>query len=264
MKKEAVKKHLPFKTILIILFLGSLVYATYEAYGPFNEFDLNNKTAKTKEQYPEYFDYGTIADSTYCNDFFRFRIPVSKGYQYDYKIYDFKNSTIYERDLILAKPRLASAITEHDLLIITPELLKIDVQDILGKRASTQEWLDYSSKKRKREFHGPEYCLIIRAYNLSGKALGTYTSELSNIHNPDNGDSQTKLISGIQFREFEGEESQDTIESRVAFQILGGKNQNIISFMTEINDFAFSINLFYQTEEQKHILLEMANMISFH
>jgi len=171
---------------------------------------------------------------------------------------------IYERDSVLAKPRLAASIAEHDLLIIQPELVKIDVQDFLDQTASAKELLNYGAKKSKLDFHGPDYNIVIRAHNLYGKALSAYANQFSNIHNPNYGDVQYKTISGLTFREFEGVQSQNTVPARAAFRIMGGKNKKIASYMADINGFALSISLFYQTEEQKEKLLTMVDRISFH
>jgi hypothetical protein len=264
MKKEVLKKQLSFKTILIILFLGSLAFATYEAHGPFEGFNAKEETTELKEVEAIYFDYGVIADSTYCNDFFKFRIPISKGHQGDYKIYDYTSINILARDSVPAKPILSASIAEHDLLIIQPELVKIDIQDMIERRATANDLLNYGEKKRKLDFHGPDYNIVIRAHNLYGKALSSYTSQFSNINNPNYGDVRYKTISGLTFREFAGVQSQSTIPASVAFQLFGGKNKNITSFMADINGFALSITLFYQTEEQKEKLLVMVDGISFH
>lgn len=249
MKKPLNKKRPLQITILIILLLGSLAYAAYDACGPFE---------LKKEIVPKYFDYGVITDSIYCNDFFGFRLPIPKGNTADNKIYDYTDINLLERDSTLAKPSLASDIRNHDLLVILPKLTKVDInKDLKG-------WMEYSSEKYRRESHGTDYVFIIRAHNLFGGHLKAYASKFSNIYNPNYGDSKTKTISGIEFKEYHGMEAPANPESSVLFQLMGGENKQIISYMAEINGFALSINLFYLTEEQKCMLLEMVDEISFH
>lgn len=261
MQKQSNNKRSLLIPILTLLFFVSLLYAAYDEYGPF---ELKEEVTTTKENIPEYFDYGSIADSSYCNDFFEFRIPILKGHEADYKIYDYTNSNIHQRDSVLAKPRLVSTIGEHDLLIITPELVKIDLMKIFKETGSFEDWQNYSSKKLKRESFGPDYSLIIKAHNLSGKPVGAYTSQFLNIHNLDYGNSKTKMISSISFQEYQGMESRDGSMQEAMFGIMGGKNKKITSYVTKIHGFALNINLFYQTEEQKCALLAMIARISFH
>lgn len=243
--------------ILFVLFVVSLVFTGYNHYGPF---ELKKELPEVElERIPKYFDYGVVSDSTYCNDFFKFRVPIPKGQEAEYKLYDYIEKSIFEKDSVLAKPRLVSDIAEHDLVIIKKELVKVELSKVLKETGSSDSYWKYSAEKRKTEFYGPDYNLIIRAYNLHGKPFGTFASQFSNIHNPDYSGAQTKMISGIEFREYSG-----ATESNLAYRLIGGEDKKIISFMTEINGFAFSINIFYKTEEQKCLLLEIVDEIKFY
>jgi hypothetical protein len=264
MKTTSGKKQFHIKRILWVLFFSTLIFTVLNYY-KVSEFFKSKKTNTVfQKASPKYFDFGVLIDSTYCNDFFKFRISISKGHQGDYKIYDYTSISILKRDSVPASPRLASEVTEHDLLLITPQLVKVDVKDYLAKTTSIKELLEYSAKKSKRDLDGPEYHLVIRAYKLSGQSITTYASQFSNIHGPEYGAPQTKMISGMAFWEYEGMETQNTTEGRALARIMGRENKNINSYMIEINDFALSINLFYKTEAQKCELLKMVETISFH
>ncbi len=262
MQKEPNKKNRLYITIFSILFFGSLLFAIYKAYGPFQ---LTAEVSEPQKEIPEYFDYGTVVDSIYCNDFFRFQMPTFKGYTTNYKKYDYIEKNFYERDSILAKPRLTSDIYDLDLLVIEPELIKIDFVNILQKHKKdfVKILKAYSTEKYKRESFGSDYQLVIRAHKLSEEYLGSYISLFENLHNPNYGNSKTKMISNISFREYHGMESQGSSVQETMFGLMGGKNRNIISYFTQIHNFALSIDLFYKTEEQKCILLEMVDTIEF-
>jgi len=263
MKKKTVKKRFPTIPILLLLFLGSLCYAIYDAYGPFS---IKIDETETKENIPEYFDYGAITDSIYCNDFFGFRIPIPANHKGNYKKYDYIEKTLYERDSTLAVATLTSEIIDHDLFRVEPEFIKIDlVKMFLEETKTMDDMSEYMGKKSQRERFGAEYQMIIRVHRLFGATLKSYTNQFENLHNPDYANPSTKLISGIRFQELHGRERNgESVPGQVMFRMLGGKNKNIISFNTEIHDFAFSIDLFYQTDEQKCILLEMVDTITFH
>ena len=251
-------------SVLMVLFIGSLVVAVYDHYYPLAHFKGDKIAAKIETSIPEFFDYGVLIDSTYCNDFFRFRINITKGHKGDYKIYDYKSVSILERDSASAKRKRVSEIKEHDLLVIRPVLRKVAVQNLLDKTASAKELLDYIDNKGKYDFYGPDYHLVIRATKLNNLSLNAYASQFSNIHPTNYGNSRTKTISGKEFLELDGMQTQPSVESSVAFRLLGGENKNIKSYMLEMNDFALSIHLFYHTKEQEKILLELLQSLSFH
>jgi len=213
-------------TILIVLFLGSLCYTVYEEH---ELFEVKKEVAEFKERTPRYFDYGTITKNTYCNDFFKFQIQISKGHEVNYKIYDHIDKNIYEKDPVLAEPKLASTIKDHNLLIIEPELVKIDLLKNFKETGNLDAWQNYSSEKYKRESFGSEYQMAISAHNLSGKSLKNYINLFKNLHNPDYGSTKTKLISNIKFHEYQGAESRENPMQQVIFENMGGKNKNITS-----------------------------------
>jgi len=146
-----------------VLFLGSLIYGVYMEYGPFKSFEDD---AKPTEIIPEYFDYGTVADSSYCIDFYEFRMPIPKAHEGDHKIYDYTDISFYERDSVLATPRLAANANHHDLLTILPKLVKIDIKE------DFEGWMNYRSEKFERESYDSDYSLIISAHNLESSHLG--------------------------------------------------------------------------------------------
>ena len=261
MKQQLKEKRKPYIFILILLFLGSFLYAVYNTYGTF---ELKKEAGTPKEIVPEYFDYGVIANSTYCNDFFRFRVPVQAKHKGNYKVYDYIEKSIYEKDSVLAKPKLSSKVKNQSLLIIEPELIKIDWMQNIKETKNLDAWNDYLSKKSRRERFGADYQMIIQAHNLSGKPLGSYIRLFENLHHPNYIEPRTKVISNVTFQEYVGVETQSTSMESVTFRLLGGENRNICSYITEINGFALSIDLFYKTEEQKCILMRMAEEITFH
>jgi len=263
MQKNPFKKSHVSIRILVLLFLGSLAYAIYDFYGPF---EFKKEVTTEKKNIPEYFDYGVIADSIYCNDLFSFRIPIPNGYEGKYKTYDYIEKDFYTRDTIPAAPKLTSNITDHNLLIIEPVLVKMDpVKMILEEKKDMAFISEYLGKKNQRETFGADYQLVIRVHRLSDASLLSYTNQFENLHNPNYGTPKTKMISGIAFQELHGiEQNGKDAPGKVMFQMLGGKDKNIISLNTVMHDFAFSIDLFYQTEEQKSILLKMVNSMEFH
>lgn len=263
MKKKPLKKSFPTIAVLLLLFLGSLSYAIYDTYGPF---ELKKEVTDPKKNIPEYFDYGAITDSIYCNDFFGFRIPIANGCEGNYKKYDFIEKSFYVRDSVPAVPKLASDITEHVLLIIEPEFIKMDlVKMILKEKRRMEDVSEYMRAKSQREQFGADFQMVVRVHKLSGESLQSYTDRFENLHNPDYSNTEIKMVSGIPFQELHGiEQHGSDSPSRVMYQMLGGKNKSIISLATVIHDFAFSIDLFYQTEEQKATLLEMVDSIKFH
>ena len=124
---------------------------------------------------------------------------------------------------------------------------------------------EYLNKKNQLDMFGSDYQLVIRVHRLSDVSLQSYINQFKNLHDPNYGSPKTKMISGIAFQELHGiAQNSEDIPGRVMHQMLGGKDKNIISLNTLIHDFAFSIDLFYQTEEQKSILLEMVNSIKIH
>ncbi len=253
-------QHTPI-TIVSLLFLISLGYALYSTYGPFN---TKEAVSEKHQKIPEYFDYGVLYDRIYCNDFFEFKIPILKGHEATYKKYDYITKSIYERDSISATPQRTAAISDQDLLVIVPELVKIDVVKSFMETKSIEDWQQYSKEKSKRDMFGPDYQLIIRAHNLREESLGRYINQFQNLHNPDYGTPKFKEISGISFRAYEGLESFGGAVQQTTFKMMGGENKKISSYVTEMHGFALSIDLFYLTEEQKCILLEMVNAIRFH
>lgn len=252
-------QHIPI-TIVSLLFLISLGYALYHTYGLF---DLKETVSEKHQKIPEYFDYGVLYDSIYCNDFFEFKIPILKGHEATYKKYDYITKSIYERDSILATPQSTTAISDQDLLVIVPELVKIDVVKSFMETKSIEGWQQYSREKSKRDMFGPDYQLIIRAHNLRDESLGRYINKFQNLHNPDYGTPKFKEISGISFRTYEGLESHGGPVQQTTFRMMGGRSKKIYSYVTEIHGFSLSIDLFYLTEEQKCILLEMVDAIQF-
>jgi len=259
--KQLKEKRKPYIFILALLFLGSLLYAVYDAYVPL---ELKKEAETPKEIVPEYFDYGVISDSTYCNDFFRFRAPIQAKYKGNYRVYDYIEKSIYERDSVPAEPKLSSKVKNQSLLIIEPKLVKIDWIQNIKETKNLDAWQDYLSKKSKRERFGADYQMIIQAHNLSGKSLGSYIRLFENLHHPNYTEPRTKVISNVIFQEYVGVETQRTSMEGVTFRLLGGENRNICSYITEINGFALSIDLFYKTEDQKCILMGMAEEITFH
>jgi len=263
MQKNTFKKSHVSIRILVLLFLGSLAYAIYDFYGPF---ELKKEVVTEKNKIPKYFDYGIISDSTYCNDFFSFRIPIPNGYEGKYKAYDYITKDIYTRDSLPATPKLISNITDHNLLIIEPVFVKIDpVKMILEEKKDITFISEYLSKKNQRDTFGADYQMVIRVHRLQNASIQSYINQFKNLHNPNYGGPKTKMVSGIAFKELQGvDHNGEDVPGRVMYQMLGGKDKNIISLNTVIHDFAFSIDLFYQTEEQKSILLEMVNSMKFH
>ncbi|TMM53738.1 hypothetical protein FEE95_17725 [Maribacter algarum] len=261
MNNKPKKNKLSLK-VLVFLFLGSLAYAVYDYFKPFK---VQEGVVVAKTSTPEYFDYGSVTDSIYCNDFFKFRIPILKGHEAQYKQYDYIEKTIYERDSVPAQPLLASEVNDNDLLFVIPELEKIDIVKSYKEEGSFEKWQSYQSEKSKRERFGADYQLIIRVHNLSGSSMHGYLNQFGNLHNPNYGSPNTKEISGVFFKELHGVENNgDGSPGKVMFQMLGGKNKNIITYSTEIKGFAVSIELFYLNEEQKDVLLEMVDGIHFH
>jgi len=220
--------------------------------------------SKTKPILPQYFDFGKISDSTYCNDFFKFKISIPKGFEGTYKKYDYINKSLLERDSIPIITRLAKDVENCNLLVLEPELIKIDFFQNFIETGTSEAWRNYSSKKSKRDLNGPDCQIAIRVHNLSGIPLGTYTSKFENLHNPGYGDIQTKTISGVLFNEYHGIESQGDVPQKTFFMLMGGENKKIISYYTKIHSFAFNIDLFYTTDEQKKLLLEIVDDISFY
>lgn len=264
MKNKWYRKHFSLRQILIILLVGSLGFVAYQNFGSLEWLTLKRTDSKSETQVPKYFDYGVLIDSTYCNDFFNFSISISKGHQADYQQYDYHSINSLEKDSVIAEPRLASEIQKHDLLIITPVLIKVDMEETFKKTGSVKDWMDYNKAKHKRESVGPDYSAVIRVERLSGQSVERYASQFSNMHNPNYGGKHTKIIAGKPFVAYEGQEVQNSVAESMVLGFMGGEYKKINSFMTEINDFAVSINLFYQTDEQKAMLLEMVDTITFH
>ncbi len=258
-KEPRKNRHLSI-TIVALLFLISLCYALYQTYGPFV---AGAVVVIEQEEIPEYFDYGTLSDSIYCNDFFEFSVPILKGHEATYKQYDYIEKSIYERDSVWATPKRPSVIRDQDLLIVIPELVKLDYVKSFMETRSIEGFQKYSKEKTKREMFGADYQLIIRAHNLEGSTSNAYATRFENLHNPDYGAAKFKEISGISFREYQGLESHGGSVQQIMFQTMGGENRKIISYITQIHGFSLSIDLFYLTEEQKCILLEMVDSIQF-
>lgn len=252
--------------IIKISIAGAIVALLYLFINPYyTQHKKNEKLAnKANPIIHQYFDFGSISDSIYCNDFFKFKITIPKGFEGKYKKYDYVEKNLIERDSTPIAPRLALDIQNCNILLIEPEIIKIDWLNNFKENGSLAGWEDYNSKKSKRDLLGSECQLSIRVHNLSETPLHAYMSKFENLHNPDYGNFQTRKISGIMFKEYHGVESQGSSIQETTFRLMGGENKNIISYNSKINDFAFSIDLFYTTEEQKGILLEIANNISFY
>jgi len=259
-QEQSIKRQQLSITILIALFFGSLFYAIYKEY---EGVELTKEVSESKKIIPEYFDFGKVVDSTYCNDFFGFRIPISKGHEAHYKKYDFIEKSILKKDTIPIRPRLTTAINDEDLLVILPELVVIDLLESVKSGKGMEAWTNYESERSKREWFGADYQLVIRAHKFSGNSLSTYVNSFDNLHNPNYGNTKSKMISGILFQEYHGQETQGNPVQQTMFQITGGKIKKITSFVTQINGFALSIDLFYLTEKQKCILLDMVDTIYF-
>ncbi len=247
--------------ILLISFMGSLFLATYHYYSVFNAMEIS---AENKVDTPKYFDYGSITNNSYCNDFFSFRMPICEGHEGKYKEYDFIKKGIYEKDSVPVLAKLTSEINNTVLLLITEKLESIELSDVLNKTASFEDFSKLSSEKRKRELVGSDYQLVISAHQLKGTSLNSYLNKFENLHNPEYGGPKMKSISGVAFREYIGKESQGSALQETMYGILGGTNRDIISYNTEIHGFALSIDLFYQTDAQKDILMSMVDQASFH
>ncbi|WP_298486675.1 hypothetical protein [uncultured Maribacter sp.] len=255
------------QTILISLFFISLGYVLFEKYKPLKKYFETNKEDKTKDSHEYHknlnFDYGSISDSIYCNNYFKFQIAIPKGYDGKYKKYDYIEKNIYERDSIPISPRLAKDIENCNLLLIEPHLIKVDWLKSFKETGSIEDFEKYNSKKIKRDFIGTDCQLTIRVHNLYEASLDSYIKQFKNLHNPNYGIPKTKTISGIDFREYHGVESHGGPIQEVHFKLLGGKNKNIISYNTQIHDFAFSIDIFYTTKKQKKHLLKIVENMSF-
>ncbi|RKR13503.1 hypothetical protein CLV91_2223 [Maribacter vaceletii] len=259
-KNNKINKYI-FK-ISIVVILIALLYLFLTPYKTkFSQKKENENEENSIVQ--EYFDFGNISDSVYCNNFFKFKISIPKGFEGAYKKYDYVNKSLLERDSIPIISRLAKDVENCNLLILEPELIEIDFFQNFIETGTSEAWRNYSSKKSKRDLNGPDCQIAIRAHNLSGNPLGAYTSKFENLHNPDYGDIQTKKISGVLFNEYHGIESQGDVPQKTFFMLMGGENKKIISYNTKINSFAFSIDLFYTTEKQKKLLLEIVDNISF-
>ncbi len=207
-----------------------------------------------------YFDYGTITNNTYCNDLFGFRIHIPDDHQPFYKKYKYFKNNENKKDSILNGPKLAARVKEHDLLIIEPKFIEKNPVEM-----GTEEISTYLKLKTQQERFGPEYQMAIRIHHLSETSLESYTNKFQNLHNPNYGNRQMKTISGVEFIELHGiEQHGDDSPGRVMFRMLGGKNRHIISLFTVIHNYAFSIDLFYQTEEQKYTLLKILDTLEFH
>ncbi|WP_396637534.1 hypothetical protein [Maribacter sp. R77961] len=260
---KQVKKHFTIQRTLLFLLIGSLLFAAGKNFTML-EWPTFADTTAPNEDIPEYFDYGMISDSTYCNNFFKFRITITKGYETAYKKYENISATVKENDSVLVRQPLASDIIDHELLVVTPGLIKVDWRKALKETGSIKAWIEYDKIRRDKDLFGPEHCLIIRAHRLTNQSLDNYIHQFSNMHNPGYGESQTKIIADKTFNVYEGLEVQNSPEASTMFRLLGGENKQITTYLIEQNDFALSINLFYKTEAQKIKLLKMVQTITFH
>lgn len=255
-----------------ILVIGTFLFvlATSAYFITTKVTNTKNETSEKLEM-PSYFDFGSVTDSIYCNDFFGFKIPIPSGHQADYKKYDLAAydeddavvRSILDRDTVPIRPKRLEEVDTQVLLLITPELIKVAMNTSFENTGNITEWMNYEREKSRRETWGPDFQLFISVKNLSGTTLNTYINLFENIHDPGYAEPKTTLIGGKLFREYEGKESYGSVQQSFS-QILGGKNRDITSYFTQINGFALCIDLFYETEAQKEILDAMVESITFH
>ncbi len=241
---------------LIVLFLISIVYILYSKYSS------STTTPKVNKQnnVPEYFDYGTIADSIYCNTFFKFKIPIPKQHVGSYKTYNLVPKSLTSYDTVPLTLQTPTTIGATSLLLIEKEIIKITPNDIIllmreGKHSIVSEHI-----KNIGSFNAPKqnYQLHINVQNLDDDDfkgnLNKYLSMFSNMNS--NYQQPTKIISGIPFKAYSGTQ-RDRLPG--VYQ----NNTPFISYITEINGFALNIDLFYNSDEEKDFLLNLVDTIEF-
>ena len=220
-----------------------------------NRFEPTGTTSEGHVSELPKFDYGTISGDTYCNDFFKFRISVCEEYRLH----------LQEQDTITQKIEPFEG-EEQLLLYIEPELVPIDFEQVLNQTKSMDDWSAYKNQKRKYDFYGAEFQLIISAYRLGNSSLKDYVNRFSNIHPKDFKRHQTEMtvLDGKHFWVYEGIETQPDVPSRVMYRMLGGQNKQITCYITERNGYALSIDLFYKNQGQQQILTELLQTLAFH
>ncbi|MEO1487744.1 MAG: hypothetical protein AAFU57_18570 [Bacteroidota bacterium] len=212
------------------------------------------------------FDYGVVEDSTYCNDFFKFRISFCEEF---IALSQQDNVTPSE---IGAKIPPYENLTENpgedqNLLAIYPKIQEVTIDAVLhDEKVDFEDFQAAMQQKTRAEQFGPEFQLFISSHSLEKESLIQYINQFSNLHPPNYDFNKTHeaTIGGESFLEYHGVETQESAPASVAFAIMGGKNRKIVSYFKEINGYAFCIDLFYHNEGQKAILLELLETMEFH
>ncbi len=239
---------------LLLFVLGALVYW-------FLNSPVVKKQEVVEEIIPEFFDYGVVYDSIYCNSFFEFKIQLFKGHEIYYQTYDLVQKSLIKYDTVPLSPTLPTEVDTEVLLHIEPEFVD-NVQDFLKKNSFSKDsslipnFNAYLKEKSKRELFGADYQLRISCHRLANESLLQHMAKYENLHHPNYGTAKTTLIDGISFREYHGIEQQQNF-------IMGMRTKNIITYVTELYGFVLFVDLFYETEEQKCLLLDMVDQLDF-
>ncbi|MEO0901277.1 MAG: hypothetical protein AAFY00_04405 [Bacteroidota bacterium] len=205
----------------------------------------------------EYFDYGNIESRLYTNNYFGFQISIPENYRATYKQYDFHQRTLIEKDTIPLIPRLASSIETAQLLFLEPPLAEIGIDEAFNMPKTTPS--PFKSKKHdsiKRDFFGADYQLNINVFKLPFNEGYTYNEIFYNMDIPDNVEEREITISGVDFNVYQGIDEQRNF-------MLGTRKKNVLSYTTVIKGYSLNIDLFYETEEQKCMLLEILKSFQF-
>lgn len=254
------KKRDPSTTFLLrVIFLLSFLFLGYTIWGYAYTYDFNKKQVIL---YP-YFDYGTIKNRVYHNNFFNFSIPVPKEYLSEHKTYQLKQINLIKQDTLPLEPVLVSQIDETTLLTLQPVFEKIALDEIFNytdstKLASTKlnRFLSYKNDEFKRKTWGADFGLNINIIRTPFSMPLNYSQKYINMYIPESEDERTKIISGVLFYAYEGVDRQTSFLSAT-------KTKQLLSYACYINGFSFNIEIYYTTENQKCALLALIDQIHF-
>ncbi|WP_422860277.1 hypothetical protein ACOKFD_05220 [Flagellimonas sp. S174] len=214
-------------------------------------------TNETQEGPQECFDYGTIENDLYTNLFFGFQISIPEDYLATYKRYDFHQKSLFEKDTVDLVPRPASSIITAQLLYLEPPLEEIGMDQAFNfSKTSSSLFKTKKNDSVKRSFFGADYQININTFKLPYNDGFTYDQIFYNMRIPDNVNERKKIISGVDFNVFYGVDEQRNL-------ILGKRTKKIVSYTTVIKGFSLNIDLFYETERQKLILLKILENFEF-
>ena len=212
------------------------------------------------------FDYGVVEDSTYCNDFFKFRISFCDEFivlsQQDNVTPSETDAEIPPYENLIEDPG-----EDQNLLAIYSKVEEVTMEAVLhDDNVNFEDFQAAMQQKTKEEQFGPEFQLFFSSHRLEKESLIQYINQFSNLHPPnyDFNQKHEAMIGRESFLEYHGVETQESAPASVAFAIMGGKNRKIVSYFKEINEYAFCIDLFYHNEGQKAILLELLETMEFH